>query len=224
MILGDDGQPRVASPASTRRRSPQDAATSDLVNHLRDDLVPRRRAGHGPTCSSAARRRSSTTSPRCWRDKLPLFIGVVVLLSFLLLMAVFRSLVIPVMAAVMNLLSVGAAFGVVVAVFQWGWGAELIGVDRTGPIEAFLPVMVFAILFGLSMDYEVFLVSRIHEEWHKRGDNREAVVHGLAATGRTITAAAAIMVLRLRRLRPRRRPRDQAVRHRPGRRRASSTR
>ena len=128
-------------------------------------------------------------------DKLPLFIGIVVLLSFLLLMAVFRSLVIPAMAALMNLLSVVAAFGLVVAVFQLGWGAELIGVDRTGPIEAFLPVMVFAILFGLSMDYEVFLVSRIYEEWHKRGDNREAIKHGLAATGRTITAAAAIMVL-----------------------------
>jgi RND superfamily putative drug exporter len=95
----------------------------------------------------------------------------------------------------MNLLSVGAAFGVVVAVFQWGWLSSVIGVDRTGPIEAFLPVMVFAILFGLSMDYEVFLVSRIYEEWHKRRDNRAAIVHGLAATGRTITAAAAIMVV-----------------------------
>ena len=95
----------------------------------------------------------------------------------------------------MNLLSAGAAFGVITAVFQWGWGAALIGIDRTGPIEAFLPVMIFAILFGLSMDYEVFLVSRIYEEWHQRGDNRERSIHGLAATGRTITAAAAIMVL-----------------------------
>jgi RND superfamily putative drug exporter len=127
--------------------------------------------------------------------KIPLFIGVVVLLSFVLLLAVFRSLLIPAMAALMNLLSVGAAFGVVTAIFQWGWLASAIGVSRTGPIEAFVPVMVFAILFGLSMDYEVFLVSRIYEEWHKRGDNREAVVHGLAATGRTITAAATIMVL-----------------------------
>ena len=117
------------------------------------------------------------------------------LLSFLLLTAVFRSLVIPAMAAIMNLLSVAAAFGVVVAVFQWGWLGELVGVSRTGPIEAFLPVMVFAILFGLSMDYEVFLVSRIYEEWHRRRDNRQAVMHGLAATGRTITAAAAIMIV-----------------------------
>jgi RND superfamily putative drug exporter len=128
-------------------------------------------------------------------SKLPLFIGVVVLLSFLLLTVVFRSLVIPTMAALMNLLSVAAGFGVVVAVFQWGWGASLIGVDKTGPIEAFVPVLTFAILFGLSMDYEVFLVSRMYEEWHKRRNNEEAIVHGLAATGRTITAAAAIMVL-----------------------------
>ncbi len=110
-------------------------------------------------------------------------------------MAVFRSLLIPLTAAVMNLLSAGAAFGVVTAVFQNGWGASLIGIDKTGPIEAFLPVLMFPILFGLSMDYEVFLISRIYEEWHRRRDNSEAVTHGLAATGRTITAAAAIMVL-----------------------------
>ena len=117
------------------------------------------------------------------------------MLSFLLLMAVFRSLLIPAIAAVMNLLSAAAAFGVVTAVFQDGFGASLLGIDKTGPIEAFVPVMMFAILFGLSMDYEVFLVTRIYEEWHRRGDNREAVTHGLAATGRTITAAAAIMIL-----------------------------
>jgi RND superfamily putative drug exporter len=127
--------------------------------------------------------------------KLPLFIGIVVLLSFLLLMAVFRSIAIPLTAAIMNLLSAGAAFGVVTAIFQHGWGASLLGIDQTGPIEAFVPVLTFPILFGLSMDYEVFLVSRIYEEWHRRRDNREAVAHGLAATGRTITAAAAIMVL-----------------------------
>jgi RND superfamily putative drug exporter len=95
----------------------------------------------------------------------------------------------------MNLLSAAAAFGVVTAVFQDGFGASLLGIDKTGPIEAFVPVFMFAILFGLSMDYEVFLVTRIYEEWHRRRNNREAVVHGLAATGRTITAAAAIMVL-----------------------------
>jgi RND superfamily putative drug exporter len=127
--------------------------------------------------------------------KLPLFIGVVVLLSFALLTAVFRSLVVPLVAAVMNLLSAGAAFGVVTAVFQFGWLAGVIGVSRTGPIDAFVPVIIFAILFGLSMDYQVFLVSRIYEAWHATGDNTKAVTHGLAATGRTITAAAAIMVL-----------------------------
>jgi RND superfamily putative drug exporter len=95
----------------------------------------------------------------------------------------------------MNMLSAAAAFGVVTAVFQFGWGASLLGINGTGPIEAFLPVLMFPILFGLSMDYEVFLISRVYEEWHRRGDNRAAVTHGLAATGRTITAAAAIMVL-----------------------------
>jgi putative drug exporter of the RND superfamily len=176
------------------QHSPQDAQTSDLVNHLRDDVVPGAEQGQVNVLVGGSTAIGIDFS-KVLAGKLPLFIGVVVLLSFLLLMAVFRSLVIPAMAAVMNLLSVIAAFGVVVAVFQHGWGAEIIGVDRTGPIEAFLPVMVFAILFGLSMDYEVFLVSRIYEEWHKRGNNREAIMHGLAATGRTITAAAAIMVL-----------------------------
>ncbi|HET6507306.1 MAG TPA: MMPL family transporter [Baekduia sp.] len=176
------------------KSSPQSQEVNDLVKKLRSDVVP-------PAEQSQIRVLVGGNTAigidfsKVLADKLPLFIGVVVLLSFLLLMAVFRSLVIPAMAAVMNLLSVVAAFGVVVAVFQKGWGASLIGVDQTGPIEAFLPVMVFAILFGLSMDYEVFLVSRIYEEWHKRGDNREAIKHGLAATGRTITAAAAIMVL-----------------------------
>ncbi len=176
------------------QHSPQDAATSDLVKHLRTSVVPPAEQGQVDVLVGGSTAIGIDFS-KVLGDKLPLFIGIVVLLSFLLLMAVFRSLVIPAMAAVMNLLSVVAAFGVVVAVFQHGWGAELIGVDRTGPIEAFLPVMVFAILFGLSMDYEVFLVSRIYEEWHKRGDNTEAIKHGLAATGRTITAAAAIMVL-----------------------------
>ena len=102
---------------------------------------------------------------------------------------------IPAVAALMNLLTAGACFGLVTAVFQWGWAASLLGITKPGPIEPFIPVMMFAIVFGLSMDYQVFLVSRIYEEWHRRGDNREAVTHGLAATGRTITAAAAIMVL-----------------------------
>ena len=127
--------------------------------------------------------------------KLPLFVGLVVLLAFLLLMIVFRSFVIPLTAAVMNLLSIGAAFGILVAVFQWGYAGSLIGISGTSPVEAFLPVMLFAILFGLSMDYQVFLVSRMHEEYLKSGSNRVAVRNGLAATGKTITAAALIMIL-----------------------------
>jgi RND superfamily putative drug exporter len=190
VIVGDN----IALAQVYPQHSPQDEATSDLVKHLRDEVVPPAEQGQVNALVGGSTAIGIDFS-KVLADKLPLFIGIVVLLSFLLLMAVFRSLVIPAMAAVMNLLSVVAAFGVVVAVFQHGWGAELIGIDRTGPIEAFLPVMVFAILFGLSMDYEVFLVSRIYEEWHKRGDNREAILHGLAATGRTITAAAAIMVL-----------------------------
>ena len=127
-------------------------------------------------------------------SKLPLFIGIVVLLSALLLLVVFRSLVIPLQAAFMNLLSIGAALGVVVAIFQWGWLGSFFNV-KGGPIEAFIPVMLFAIVFGLSMDYEVFLVSRIHEEWTRATTrSRHAVTRGLASTGRVITAAATIMI------------------------------
>ena len=115
-------------------------------------------------------------------------------LSFLLLMMVFRSLLVPLKAVVMNVLSIAAAYGVLVAIFQWGWGADLIGID-SGPIEAMLPLMLFAIVFGLSMDYEVFLLSRVREEYDKTGDSAGAVADGLAATARVITAAAAIMVV-----------------------------
>jgi RND superfamily putative drug exporter len=195
VIPGRDGHSAVATANVIPAGSPQDASTTDLLHHLRDETVPDATAKTGPKVLIGGQTAIFEDFSQVLSQKLPLFIGVVVLLSFLLLMAVFRSLVVPLMASVMNLLSAGAAFGVITAIFQWGWGASLIGVDRTGPIEAFLPVMVFAILFGLSMDYEVFLVSRIYEEWRKRGDNREAVVHGLAATARTITAAAAIMVL-----------------------------
>jgi RND superfamily putative drug exporter len=117
-----------------------------------------------------------------------------VLLSFLLLMAVFRSIAVPLKAAVMNLLSVGAAYGVVVAVFQWGWLGSVIGIGRTAPVDPWVPLMLFTILFGLSMDYEVFLLSRVREEWLRSGDNATAVADGLASTARVITAAAAIMV------------------------------
>jgi RND superfamily putative drug exporter len=162
---------------------------------VRNQVVPKAVQGTGLTVLVGGQTAIFDDFSKVLTSKLPLFIGVVVLLSFLLLMAVFRSIAIPLTAAVMNMLSAGAAFGVVTAIFQNGWGASLIGVDKTGPIESFLPVLMFPILFGLSMDYEVFLVSRIYEEWHRRGDNTEAVTHGLSATGRTITAAAAIMVL-----------------------------
>ena len=119
---------------------------------------------------------------------------MVVLLAFVLLMVVFRSLVIPVKAAVMNLLSIGAAYGVIVAVYQWGWLGGVFGASRAGPIDPWIPLMMFTIVFGLSMDYEVFLLSRMREEWARTGDNSAAVADGLAATARVITAAAAIMV------------------------------
>ena len=129
-------------------------------------------------------------------SKLPLFIAIVVVLAFVVLMLVFRSLVIPLMASVMNLLSVGAALGVMNAVFNWGWGSSALGLGGGGaPVEVFLPVIMFSVLFGLSMDYEVFLVSRIQEEWDRTGDNRVAVTNGQALTGRVITAAASIMIL-----------------------------
>jgi putative drug exporter of the RND superfamily len=117
----------------------------------------------------------------------------VILLSFLLLMVVFRSILVPLKAAIMNLLSVGAAYGVIVMIFQYGWGKGLFGISKEGPIQAFIPIMMFAILFGLSMDYEVFLLSRIREEYLRTGDNSQAVADGLSATARVITAAAAIM-------------------------------
>ena len=127
-------------------------------------------------------------------SRLPLFIGSVVGLSFILLMIVFRSILVPLKAALMNLLSIGAAYGVLVAVFQWGWGAELIGLHSTMPINPFLPLIMFAILFGLSMDYEVFLLSRVREEYVATGDNHRAVVRGLSSTARVITSAALIMI------------------------------
>jgi RND superfamily putative drug exporter len=178
------------------KTAPQDAATTDLVNHLRSDTLPQATAGSGLKVLVAGTTAIFIDFANVLSSKLPLFIGLVVLLSFLLLMTVFRSFVIPFTAAVMNLLSIGAAFGILVAVFEWGDGGSIIGLTGTSPIEAFLPVMLFAILFGLSMDYQVFLVSRMHEEYIKSGgDNRVAVRNGLAATGKTITAAALIMIL-----------------------------
>jgi putative drug exporter of the RND superfamily len=174
--------------------SPQSEQTTDLLNHIRDDVIPPIESKTGAVMHVGGITAIFEDFGDAISEKLPLFIGVVVLLSALLLMAVFRSVLVPVKAIVMNLLSIGAAFGIVVAVFQWGWGASVIGVDSTGPIIAFFPIFLFSIVFGLSMDYEVFLMSRIHEEWEHRQDASEAVTRGLALTGRVITAAAAIMV------------------------------
>jgi putative drug exporter of the RND superfamily len=175
--------------------SPEAAATTSLIDHLRQSTIPAVVAGTGVTVYVGGNTAIFVDFARVLSSKLPLFIGLVVVLSFLLLAMVFRSIIIPLTAAAMNLLSIGAAFGVLVAVFQWGWLGSIFGVNRAGPIEAFLPVMLFAILFGLSMDYEVFLVSRIQEEWLASGDNHAAVRKGLASTGKTITAAALIMIL-----------------------------
>jgi RND superfamily putative drug exporter len=174
--------------------SPQAYATTQLVHKLREDVLPPIKQSTGATVYVGGVTAGSVDFATTLGHKLPLFIGVVVLLSALLLLVVFRSLVIPLQAAVMNLLSIGASLGVIVAVFQWsGWGGGLFSTSA-GPIESFIPVMLFAIVFGLSMDYEVFLVSRIHERWTLTRDSRRAVGEGLALTGRVVTAAAAIMV------------------------------
>src|SRR2546422_342869 len=173
--------------------SPQSAQTTSLVKHLRNDVLPPLAKATGATVYVGGATATQVDFAHVLSGKLPLFIGMVVLLSALLLLIVFRSLLIPLQAALMNLLSIAAALGVVQAIFERGWLASLIGV-QPGPIDAFIPVMVFAIVFGLSMDYEVFLVSRIHEEWQHRGDASAAVREGPANTGRVITAAAAVMV------------------------------
>ncbi len=175
--------------------SSQDQATVDLIGHLRSDVLPQATAGTDVKVHVGGITAAFDDVATKLQTRLPLFIGVVLGLSFLLLLVVFRSILVPVKAVIMNLLSISAAYGLMVAVFQWGWGKDLIGVGKAGPIESFLPMMLFAILFGLSMDYEVFLLSRIKEEYDSNGhDNREAVADGLSATARVITAAAAIMV------------------------------
>jgi RND superfamily putative drug exporter len=174
--------------------SPQSEKTTQLLDHIREDLVPPVEARTGAQVHVGGITAIFEDFGTAITNKLPLFIGVVVLLSALLLMAVFRSVLVPLKAIAMNLLSIGAAFGLIVAVFQWGWGASLIGIDGTGPIISFFPIFLFAIIFGLSMDYEVFLMSRIHEEWEHSHDATRSVTRGLALNGRGITAAAAIMV------------------------------
>ncbi len=179
----------------TPRTAPQDEATADLVQRLRSTVVPGAVAGTGTRAYvGGVTAVLQDTSDRV-AERLPVFIAVVVGLSLLLLVLVFRSIWVPVISACFNFLSVLAAYGVVVAVFQLGIGASLIGVDGEVPIVAFVPLFMFALLFGLSMDYNVFLQSRIHEEYRGGAGARDSVVRGLGATGRVISAAGAIMVL-----------------------------
>ncbi len=191
---GTGGAPDVVSASVIPQGAPQDASTSTLLSTLRDRVIPAA-STDGLHVLIGGQTATINDFSAAIAAKLPLFIGAVLGLSFLLLMLVFRSLLIPAIAAVMNLLTAGASFGLITAVFQWGWLDSIFPNGTTGPIEPFVPVMMFAIVFGLSMDYQVFLVTRIYEEWHRSGDTRVAVTRGLAATGRTITAAAAIMVL-----------------------------
>ncbi len=175
--------------------APDSAQTADLVGHAARHRAARRRS------APPARRPTSAGVTAAFidigdriSDRLPYFIGAVVLLSFILLMLVFHSILVPLTAAVMNLLSVAAAYGATVAVFQWGWAKGLVGLQSTVPIVPFVPMMMFAVLFGLSMDYQVFLLTRVREEYDRTGDTRQGVVRGLARTARVITSAALIMI------------------------------
>jgi RND superfamily putative drug exporter len=178
----------------TPKSGPQADATKDLVRRMRNQYVPAATAGTGVKAHVGGITAIFLDQDHAISSRLPIFIGVVVLLSFLLLMGVFRSVLVALKAGIMNLLSIGAAYGVLVAVTQWGWGKQLFGIHHTGPIANFIPMMMFAILFGLSMDYEVFLLSRVREEYLRTEDNGLAVADGLAMTARVITAAAAIMI------------------------------
>ena len=174
--------------------SPQDAATNRLVDVLRGEVVPQATAGTDLRVDVGGLTAAVDDFSSYTAERLPIFIGAVLLLSFLLLMTVFRSVLVVLKAVVMNVLSIGAAYGIVVAVFQWGWFADALGLGKPGPIDAWAPMFLFAIVFGLSMDYEVFLLSRVREEYDRSHDNASAVANGLAVTARVITAAAAIMV------------------------------
>ncbi|GGU00649.1 MULTISPECIES: MMPL family transporter [Streptomyces] len=174
--------------------SPQSKATSELVDRLRQDVLPVAEHGTSLDVHVGGITASYDDFAEIIVGKLPLFVGVVVALGCLLLLLAFRSIGIPLKAAAMNVAAVASSFGIVVAIFQWGWGSELLGLGSAGPIEPFLPVIMVSVLFGLSMDYQVFLVSRMYEEWLETGDNRRAVRVGLAETSRVINSAAVIMI------------------------------
>jgi RND superfamily putative drug exporter len=173
---------------------PQDESTSQLVHRLRDDVLPAVETSAGADVLVTGFVAANVDMSSYMAERMPIFFGGVLTLSFLLLMLVFRSLLVPLKAVIMNLLSIAAAYGIIIALFQWGWLSDLTNV-QPGPIETWVPMMLFAVVFGLSMDYEVFLLSRVREEWKRTGDSRTSVADGLAATAKVITAAAAIMVV-----------------------------
>ena len=191
-IMNESGDAAVITVFPTT--SPQDEATTDLVHNLREEVIPQAMEGTDTPVLVGGLTASVIDFSEVNGERLPILIAVVIAVSFLLLVVVFRSILVPLKAAIMNLLSIGAAYGVIVAIFQWGWGASLLGIESTAPIEAWAPMMLFTILFGLSMDYEIFLLSRIREEYVVSRDNALAVANGLATTARVITAAAAIMI------------------------------
>jgi RND superfamily putative drug exporter len=190
----DPDRPTAAIWTVMPTTGPQDEATEQLVERLRDRVLPsvEQEADVDPAVTGNVA--VNIDFSHHLGSRMPLFLGAVLVLSFLLLLLVFRSVLVPVKAVIMNLLSIGASYGIVVALFQWGWLSDITGV-QPAPIEPWGPMMLFAIVFGLSMDYEVFLLSRVREEWHRTGDSRESVADGLAATAKVITAAAAIMVV-----------------------------
>jgi RND superfamily putative drug exporter len=188
-------QPPALNPAkdtaviiANPRTSPQATATEDLIRRLRDGRL-------GPDVEIGGRTAQAIDQSEATANRLPLFIGGVVGLSLVLLLVAFRSVTVALKAAVMNLLSVAAAYGVVALLAQGGWAGQLVGIDTPTPVPPFIPVIMFATLFGLSMDYEVFLLSRVREEFLRRGDTSAAVTEGLSRTARVISAAAAIMVV-----------------------------
>jgi RND superfamily putative drug exporter len=189
-----DADAGVATLLAFPTTSPQDAATLTTIKRLRSDVFPPVLAGSRAEAHVGGQTATWGDMGDRVKERLPLFIGAVAMLSFLLLMVVFRSVLVPLKAAALNLLSIGAAYGVMVMVFQWGWGMELIGLEATVPIIPFIPMFMFAIVFGLSMDYEVFLLSRVREEYLATGENDSSVLHGIASTARVITSAALIMI------------------------------
>ena len=184
----------VATLVAVPTTGPQDDATVDTIERLRANVLPAALDGSQARAHIGGQTASFADVGDRVHDRLPLLIAAVVLLSFLLLTLVFRSVVVPLKAALLNLLSIGASYGVMVMVFQWGWGAGIIGLESTVPIVSFIPMFMFAILFGLSMDYEVFLLSRVRGEYAVTGDNDASVVRGIASTARVITSAALIMI------------------------------